>query len=314
MGDLNLSPHKFPLLQAALATGEWWDPTDPFQTGGEGLPTSDAGHKLDYAIVNCVAKSAYVGHEHVAAPAIRPHWGIRLHFSWKLQSQRIGVWKRPKQLSPPEGGWTAEALDDAQSVADSRHDVLVQLSDVTSPLSSVTAMWQRWCEQVEDWWIAHTSGLEDARGRGRTAVFVDRQQRAAHRQQAGGTPELTFLLRQVARWTELLCRAQVCPNRRLAIWRRLGRASRDNPFPPDCGHPALALGRDAALQELRDAQDKAKQQAIASWRSKMKDQALGHKAMWKWLRFGQEGGKPAVIMGQGGCLLTREEDIDKLFI
>ena len=300
MGDLNLSPHKFPLLQAALATGEWWDPTDPYQMGGEGLATSDAGHKLDYAVLNSVAKSAYVGHEHVVVPAIRPHWGIVLYFNWERQSQRIRVWKRPKQLSPPEEGWTAEALDNATAVAASLDEVLAQLSDVTSPLASVTAMWHRWCEQVEDWWIAHSSGQEDARGRGKPAVFVDRQLHAAHRQQAGGTPEITFLLRQVARWTELLCRVQVCPSRRLAIWRRLGRASSDNPFPPDCGHPTLAFGRDAALLELREAQDKVKQQAIASWRSKMQDQALGNKAMWKWLRFGQEGGTPAVIMGQGG--------------
>ena len=314
VGDLNLSPHKFPLLQAATATGEWWDPTDPYQVGGEGLATADAGRKLDYAILNAVAKSAYNGHEHVAIPAIRPHWGILLSFDWKLQSQNIRVWKRPKQLTPPEGGWSAKALEDAKLQADDLNDVLVELTQPDDPSHSVAVMWQAWCEKVEDWWISHADGAEDARGRGKPAVFSAWQMRPAHRNKSGGTPELTFLLRQVARWTELMCRAQTCPFRRLAIWRRLGRASRENPFPPDCGHPVLAQGRDEALLELRQTQDKAKHQAIASWRSKMKDQTLGRKAMWKLRRFGQEGGKPAVILGRKGRLLTREEDIDKLFI
>ena len=102
LGDFNLSPHKAPLLQAAFAIGDWWDPCDPTLVGGPGLATTTRGHKIDYILLNSAAKAAYVQHWHVLVPGIGPHFALVVDFSWDKQQQPIWVWSCPRPLPEPE--------------------------------------------------------------------------------------------------------------------------------------------------------------------------------------------------------------------
>ncbi len=174
MGDLNVPPEKSAVLQAACATGAWYDLAEEAAgAGGQPAPTcfaSPDGTRIDLVFGNAQAAPTLRGVEVPPDAGLPVHRPVQATLDMAAYAQERNRVKQPRAFPTEE--WEKWPKEREALEARRIRDAAAQAWAAAERQQDVAGMWRLWNEMAEEYLTArsgealHTSE-KSYRGRGR---------------------------------------------------------------------------------------------------------------------------------------------------